>query len=63
MKLCIEKGLSFDPVIGLFTMIMLQLILSVRQFMAQKLITEIEHPPCSPGLDSYVSMIISLPVD
>jgi hypothetical protein len=51
VKLCIERGLNFGTVIGFSTMTMLHLRKhSMKQFVAQKLITKREHPPCSPAL-------------
>jgi hypothetical protein len=45
MKLCIEKGLNFGP-IGFSNRTMFQLTRHpLKQFLAQKLITEMEQPP------------------
>jgi hypothetical protein len=46
------KGLKFGSILGFSTMIMFQLNkeLSVKQFLAQKSVTEREHPPYFPSL-------------
>jgi hypothetical protein len=49
VKLCVEKCLNFDPTIG-FSNIPAHKTLSVKQFRAQKSITEMEHAPYSPDL-------------
>jgi hypothetical protein len=49
LELCLEKGLNFDLVLDSPA----RKVLSVKQFLAQKLITEVEHPPCSPDLAPY----------
>jgi hypothetical protein len=51
VKLCIEKGLDFGPAVGFSIITVLPYkVLSVKQFLAQKSITEMEHPPNSPDL-------------
>jgi histone-lysine N-methyltransferase SETMAR len=52
MKLCLEKGRNFGPTIGIVhnDSASAHKALSVKQFLAQKSITEMEHPPCSPDL-------------
>jgi len=49
MKMCVDKGLNFGP-IGFSTMTIFQLLTrcSVRQFLAQKSITEMETPTLFP---------------
>jgi hypothetical protein len=47
MKLGVEKGLNFGPVIGFSTMTRHSVSSS---FWPQKLITEMEHLPCSADL-------------
>jgi hypothetical protein len=42
MKLCVEKCLNFGPTIWSSTITMLHL---TKQFLAQKSITKMEHPP------------------
>jgi hypothetical protein len=53
MKLCVKKGLNVGPTIGFLTVTLLQLaskMIFVKQFLAQKLITEMETPTYSPSL-------------
>jgi len=47
MMLYVKKDMNFI-LIGFFTMTMLQLTMhSVKQFLAQRSVTEMEHSPCS----------------
>jgi hypothetical protein len=55
MKLCAEKGLNFGQMILHHDNAPAQEALSVKQFLAQKLINEMEHPPYSPDLAPNVS--------
>jgi hypothetical protein len=48
-ELCVEKGLNFGPMI-LFSTMTVHKLLTVKQFLAHKLITEMEHPPSPPDL-------------
>jgi hypothetical protein len=52
LTLCIEKGLNLGQVIGFSTMTnaTAHKALSVKEFLAQKLITEMEHLSSSPDL-------------
>jgi hypothetical protein len=52
LKIYIAKGLNFDPAIGILdhNKAPAHKALSAKQFLAQKSITEMEHPPCSPDL-------------
>jgi len=44
LKLCLEKGQNFGPVIGFPPA---NKAFSVKLFLAQIFITEMDHPPCS----------------
>jgi hypothetical protein len=51
-----RKGLNFGPLIGWILHHVnapAHKMLSLKQFLAQKSITEMEHPPCSPDLALY----------
>jgi histone-lysine N-methyltransferase SETMAR len=51
MKLYVENGLNFGQMIGFHhDNAPAHKMLSVKQFPAQKLINEMEHPPFSPDL-------------
>jgi hypothetical protein len=52
MKLCLDKGLNLIPMTVFSTMTKIQLTkcFSAKQFLAQKLIIEMEQPPYSPDL-------------
>jgi len=53
LTLCIEKGLNLGQVIGFSTMTNAPAhkTISVKEFLAQKLITEKEYPSYSPDMD------------